>query len=96
MNEEGRSMDWSLNLKHEIGFGLFIEGVIDEVGRKITSHLKEYGKRMGVSDAQMIMFGREVIYEVAANLVNMGDRKLTNMGISVESLFPKKPAEKTQ
>lgn len=79
---------WSLGQKHKMGQAFFMEELRDEVRRKMHARLQELAKRRGFSKVEQLLFAREVIFELANNLVNEIEADLQRQGVNFgPSLF---------
>lgn len=85
---------WTIERKHEFGNAIFMDDLVDEVRRKGKARLQEITRRCGFTEVEALLFVREVIYEVASNLVNMAEKELRDKGVEIKPLFPQK--EKSQ
>lgn len=85
---------WTLEKKHKIGHTIFMEEVRAKLRDKIIQAMEHLQHKHGFSETDILLFGREVLYETMVNLINETDHRLKRKGMKIKSLFPKRAPKK--
>ena len=88
--EDQRLGEYSEAMKHTIGWRFLMRALEEKAERWLRQEFREYARNNGgcFTKGQVLLFIRQVVYELANRLTISIEDELAELGCEVEPLFP--------